>query len=203
MTLRLSDAITALRTAGIRVEMPRLAGNNTALFVPVMPGVVIAIGDSGNLLTFSEGPNQELQGEFAAVVYEYDGLSFDTDDYVTPTEGGHRSDMGEFTDVQVLVREVQSTLDNFAPTEEEVVQYGPDTLSKALDELFLGQPVKHAGLVHRITGIGPDTVFDLTPYLTLKPATGGPEVRVPSAEVQILSYDEAEALGLDGSLRDQ
>lgn len=194
MSLLLSDAIKALRSRGITVTMPRLAGNNTALFVHVMPGVVLAIGDSGDLLTFSEGEDQPLQGEFAAVVYEYDG-----EDWATEAEGGHREDLGEFSDVQLLADEVQSTLANFAPT----VQYGPDTLSKALDELSLGQPVKHAGLVHRITGIGPDTVFDLTPYLTLKPATGGPEVRVPSAEVQILSYDEAEALGLDGSLRDQ
>lgn len=114
MTLLLSDAITALRTAGIRMKMPRLAGNNTALFIPVMPGVAIAIGDSGDLLTFSEGPDQPLQGEFNATVYEYDGLDFEADDYVTPIEGGNSSFMGEFTDVHALVTAVQETLDNFA-----------------------------------------------------------------------------------------
>lgn len=110
MTLRLSDAITELRSRGLRVEMPRCAGNNTALFIPVRPGVVLAIGDSGDLLTYSEGPDQTLQGEFAVTVYEYDGQDFDRDDYITPKDYDQQTYLGEFSDVAELATVVLNTI---------------------------------------------------------------------------------------------
>ena len=99
--LLVDDALTALAAHQVAARWEQMGGNIGAVIVDIDRGATeVAIGDSEDLLTYSDGPRQALLGLYNAAVYT--------------TDGDQLEDLGEFGSAEELATAVRQALDRRA-----------------------------------------------------------------------------------------